>query len=159
MQIPPPARVELRVAGQDFRVKRRQGDVVVGQRQAAIGGKKAIRRLIKLRVEAIRFLRNFHVQSCGDCSPLARGMTAELMPRANPPLRAVVTTLPTLLPLVTPPAVPTPQLAVARQIVASVSTPEPLPAPAARGVTVPRDDVEPLTADLRRLHVTVSRSS
>ncbi len=87
----------------------------------------------------------------------AQEVTAELMPRAEPPLRTVVTALPAPLPLVTSPAVPTPQSATAGQIVASVSTPEPLPLGGAREVAAPRDDVEPLTADLRRLHVTVSR--
>ncbi len=87
----------------------------------------------------------------------AQEVTAELLPRSEPPLRAVVTALPSPLPLVMSPEVAAPQAAMAGQIVASVSTPEPPPAPAAREVAAPRADIEPLTADLRRLHVTVSR--
>ncbi len=87
----------------------------------------------------------------------AQEVTAELMPRVDPPLRAVVTALAAPLPMVTPMAVAIPPAAMSGQIVASVSTPEPLPTPAAREGAVPRDDVEPMTADLRRLHVTVTR--
>ena len=44
-------RVELRVAGQDFRVKRRQRDVVVGQPDVAVGREEGVRRLVELGIE------------------------------------------------------------------------------------------------------------
>jgi HNH endonuclease len=87
----------------------------------------------------------------------AKEVVAELQPRTVVPRREVVTAL--------APAevrgaelqtseVPGPGRAVAAQ--AALAPPEPLrPAPAA--TTCPGDEVDPLTADLRRLHVTVSR--
>ena len=100
----------------------------------------------------------------------AREVVAELQPRAAPPLRVVVTSLaPSLLTL-------GPPRATAPARLASVSGPSTCSlAPAhldtdpeslltseeelthpARGFP-PRDETEPLTAELRRLHITVSR--
>jgi hypothetical protein len=93
----------------------------------------------------------------------AREVVAELMPREAPPLRAVVTSVAR--------AVPTPVPAFAQASKAShaplelqplntdpasLLTSEGAPTHPARD-DAPRDDVEPLTADLRRLHVTVSK--
>jgi hypothetical protein len=92
----------------------------------------------------------------------AKEVTAELLPRESPPLRAVVTGL--VRPVPVQPVPPPLDLSVA------ITWPEPpgaSPEPlafrtsetgSARPARVePRDDVEPITADLRRLHVTVSR--
>jgi HNH endonuclease len=96
----------------------------------------------------------------------AAEVTAALLPLEQPPLRAVVTDLRSERRLVMVEAVaaasPSPPAAgvvlapgVTRTL-GAVLTSEPNPTHPAR-VVAPRDDVEPLTADLRRLHVTVSR--
>jgi hypothetical protein len=106
----------------------------------------------------------------GISSREAKEVVAELQPREAPPLRAVVTTM--------PPAISRPSsaiLASARRSAeselrmdwpqrdapddtdpASFRAPEMEMTHPAR-VAAPRNDVEPLTADLRRLHITVSR--
>ncbi len=80
----------------------------------------------------------------------ARAVAAELAPESAPPRRTVVTLLPAL-----PAAHAAPSAETASQ---TVQPDEPLrpdaaPAPAAP----PRPEAVPLTADLRRLHVTVSK--
>jgi 5-methylcytosine-specific restriction endonuclease McrA len=96
----------------------------------------------------------------------AREVTAELAPRQELPARDLVTRLEPdrRLQLVAPPVpapvrlpMPTPT-ATASSTGESVQTSGLSPAHPAR-IAAPstRDDVEPLTADLRRLHVTVSR--
>jgi hypothetical protein len=94
--------------------------------------------------------------------------TAALQPRAQPPLRTVVTLLePERRSVATTEAPAGPAVALAllpdpvepsapTRTLGAVLTPEPPLTQPGRGVA-PRDDVEPLTADLRRLHVTVSR--
>jgi hypothetical protein len=99
----------------------------------------------------------------------AREVVAELQPRAAPPLRAVVTSLaPTLLtpglPGATPPArltsSPSPSTGSLSRVFLDtdseslLTSEEELTHPA-RGLSL-RDAAEPLTADLRRLHITVS---
>jgi len=104
----------------------------------------------------------------------AQEVVAELQPRANPPLRAVVTSVagscldagPTVATLARPVALPGPSASSASRAATTSTDPgslltseEELTHPA-RGAALrdaPRDGVEPLTADLRRLHVTVSR--
>jgi hypothetical protein len=104
----------------------------------------------------------------------AQEVVAELQPRANPPLRAVVTAVagtcldagPTEAALASPVALPGPAAGSASLAAATSTDPgslltseEELTHPA-RGAALrdaPRDVVEPLTADHRRLHVTVSR--
>jgi hypothetical protein len=94
-------------------------------------------------------------------------VTAALLPREQPPLRTMVTQLEreqraaaaaahagpavafALLPAPVEPPVPI-------RTVGAVLAPEPTSTQRARGMA-PRDDIEPLTADLRRLHITVSR--
>jgi hypothetical protein len=107
--------------------------------------------------------RYFHLSSRE-----AAEVTAALQPREQPPVRTVVSLLdpvqrpaptdrvpaelvgaPVLLP---PPA----ELSGGERTLGAVLAPEPTWTHPARGVT-PRDDVEPLSADLRRLHITVSR--
>jgi len=73
----------------------------------------------------------------------ARAVAVELCPREVVPRREVVTA-----PIVQPVEPCTP---LAPPVLAASASPAPTPAPAARPA------VEPLTADLRRLHVTVSR--
>ena len=98
----------------------------------------------------------------------AAEVTAELHPRERPPLRTVVSMLAPgqhsmakatvtedpadALNLLPAPAEPSGE----ERTVSVVRAPEPLLTQPARDVTS-RDDVEPLTADLRRLHITVSR--
>ena len=109
----------------------------------------------------------------------AKEVTAEMLPVAAPPLRTVVTSLPAeagpILPLVAPlvPVVEaagsavTPVLGL-HQLIPSSGFPENLPhansgvpgvapAPAAPPAQPAPFDVEPLTAELRRLHLTVSK--
>jgi HNH endonuclease len=92
----------------------------------------------------------------------AAEVTAALLPRVQPPLRTVVTGLepgPAFAATVAVPPAPAAVGAVplpATRTKGAVLTSEPAPPHPAR-VATPRDDVEPLTADLRRLHVTVSR--
>ena len=79
----------------------------------------------------------------------AREVVAELAPRPVAPVRVVVTQLaPTAAVLTSEPAMP-----LAPVEPAAPDSPTPTPIPSAP----PRPAVEPLTADLRRLHVTVSR--
>jgi hypothetical protein len=105
----------------------------------------------------------------------AAEVTVELQPRAHPPLRTVVTNLEMDRPAGG--LAPSPRAEAAMLVgdeamtrtVGGVLTSEPTQSPSgsppgaeARAGTPPRievsrDDVEPLTADLRRLHVTVSR--
>ncbi len=99
----------------------------------------------------------------GCSSKEAREIVAELVPAVSPPVRAVVTAV--AAPRVIPTervvevaahaelrALPEPRDAVTE----SVQSTEPILTHPTR-VHGHRDDVEPLTADLRRLHVTVSR--
>jgi hypothetical protein len=105
----------------------------------------------------------------------AQEVVAELQPRANPPLRAVVTSVSISLrnaepaeatPHSRPTALLGPSASVASPAATTSTDPgslltseEELTHPA-RGAALrdpPRAGVEPLTADLRRLHVTVSR--
>ena len=95
----------------------------------------------------------------------AQEVTAELAPRQDPPTRDLVTRVERdrVLQLVEPPA-PAPERlaatppATATPAGASFQTFGLLPAQPARLSASPaRDDVEPLTADLCRFHVTVSR--
>jgi hypothetical protein len=94
----------------------------------------------------------------------AAEVTAALLPREQPPLRTVVTDLASerrsvMVVPVAPasPGAPAGVLAqTATRTFGAVLTSEPILNHPAR-VAAPRDDVEPLTADLRRLHVTVSR--
>ncbi len=83
----------------------------------------------------------------------AQEVTAELMPRADPPQRSVVTSL--------PPAPSSVSLQLTAALQAPTATPMAEPVLTserpARDVAAPRADVEPLTADLRRLHVTVTK--
>ncbi len=81
----------------------------------------------------------------------AQEVTAELMPRADPPRRSVVTAVPPAPSSVSLRLTPVPQVAIASPMAQPVLTSE-LPNRA-----VPRDDIEPLTADLRRLHFTVTK--
>ena len=114
----------------------------------------------------------------GISSREAKEIVAELLPREAPPLRSVVTsaapavlrfepalvaasvTLAFPLPTAAPPTAPSADWPVSAKI--SDTDPESFRAPEmkmtqpVRGVAS-RDDVEPLTADLRRLHVTVNR--
>ena len=55
--------VELRVARQDFRIQRRQRDVVIRQADFAVRGEKGIRRLVEGIVE-IGIARCCHVRKC-----------------------------------------------------------------------------------------------
>jgi len=113
----------------------------------------------------------------GCSSREAKEVAAALDPRPDPPQRAVVTTLPAVAPTLLderprptllelapcPPPPPTefpattasartdPAMAIPE--VAEVQSTEPRPA---RPASAPRTEVEPLTAELRRLHVTVS---
>ncbi len=102
----------------------------------------------------------------------AQEVTAELAPRQDPPTRDLVTRVemgrvawlvepsspePAHSPMASPSVTATPAVTAA-PAGESVQTFGLLPAPPARTSAPPtRDDVEPLTADLRRLHVTVSR--
>jgi hypothetical protein len=114
----------------------------------------------------------------GISSREAKEIVAELQPRDMPPLRSVVTSLALVPPLhepaQAPSAVSTGMAFIppatretlkddgSSEMVSTNTDPESLRAPEAkltqpaRGVT-PRDDVEPLTVDLRRLHITVGR--
>jgi hypothetical protein len=99
----------------------------------------------------------------------AREVVAELQPRAAPPLRAVVTSLPPPFPtLGLPQATRTerPATLPGQPICSLSSAPdtdsrllltseEEMTHPAR--AAVPRDEVEPITAELRRVHMTVSR--
>ncbi|HEY6098450.1 MAG TPA: hypothetical protein VIW03_03410, partial [Anaeromyxobacter sp.] len=81
----------------------------------------------------------------------AKAITAELQPVPAPPVRAVVTALPAAAsaPPAAPAPVPEPALhpdEVGRPVEAAPRTARP-----------PRTEVEPLTAERSRLHVTVSR--
>jgi hypothetical protein len=105
----------------------------------------------------------------------AAEVTVELQPRAHPPLRTVVTCLEPSRPAGDLAASPRPQAALVlggrptTRTEGAVPTSEPTQGPCgpASGaeapstspprVEAPRGDVEPLTADLRRLHITVSR--
>ena len=100
----------------------------------------------------------------------AREVVAELQPRESPPLRTVVTSLaqPLLtfglaraMPLARLASLPGPSTCSSPPVSLdtdseSLLTSEGRLTHPARGLT-PRDDVEPLTAELRRLHITVSR--
>ncbi len=57
-------RAELRVAREDFRIKRRQRDVVEGQAQFVVCGEKVFRRLVE-RVVKVGIARCCHVRKCG----------------------------------------------------------------------------------------------
>jgi hypothetical protein len=81
----------------------------------------------------------------GCSSREAREVAAALAPRQDPPRREVVTALPAVLPITLPPPIPAAP--------AQVQSTEP---PLRRAAPPPRAEVEPLTADLRRLHLTVS---
>jgi hypothetical protein len=94
----------------------------------------------------------------------AQEVTAELAPRPAPPVRELVTRLETdhsLLPVAQAAAwlEPVPSLPVSPSLTGeSVQTFGLLMPSRARPAPPPRrDDIEPLTADLRRLHITVSR--
>jgi hypothetical protein len=80
----------------------------------------------------------------------AKAVAAELAPEPSPPRRAVVTPLPAL-----PAAQAAPSVETTSQMVHPDEPlrPDAAPAPAAP----PRPEAVPLTADLRRLHVTVSK--
>ena len=54
--------VELRVAREDFGIKRGQRDVVVGQREVGVRREKHIRRLVELGIEVLGLC--WHVQEC-----------------------------------------------------------------------------------------------
>jgi hypothetical protein len=98
----------------------------------------------------------------------AADVTADLQPREQPPLRIVVSMLaPNQRSVDSVPvaADPVDALVLLRapagpsgwdRTLSAVRAPEPLLTQPARVVTS-RDDVEPLTSDLRRLHITVSR--
>jgi hypothetical protein len=92
----------------------------------------------------------------------AAEVTAALQPREQPPLRALVTGLEPGRRVVESSGAPAAPAAavlpgpVAPRTLGAVLTSELAPAHPARDAA-PRDDVEPLTADLRRHHVTVSR--
>ncbi len=95
----------------------------------------------------------------GSSAREAKELVAELLPREAPPVKTVVTGLERREPAPQPPL----SLQSARPE-ASASTPAPISLWAPEmGTTHPawvtgrRDEVEPLTAELRRLHVTVSR--
>jgi hypothetical protein len=98
----------------------------------------------------------------GRSSREAREVAAALAPRAEVPRREVVTVLPArpapAVESASPPSVPGPALtleAAAAPQAASLRAREVGPTHPARAL--PRDEAEPLDADLRRLHVTVSR--
>ncbi len=93
----------------------------------------------------------------------AREVVAELIPRETPPLRALVTavdrpgTRPGLPLALATPHSPTPAEASRADTYAGLLlTSEVTPTHPARDAAR-RDDVEPLTAELRRLHITVDR--
>ncbi len=89
----------------------------------------------------------------------AREVVAELLPRDVPPLRAVVTSMnkPATIPGLTLAPAPSPSEASrAEAYSGSLLTSEVTPTHPARDAAR-RDDVEPLTAELRRLHITVDR--
>jgi hypothetical protein len=99
----------------------------------------------------------------GCSSQEAKEVVAALMPLASPPVRAVVTAVtvpkaatpePTMVVAAASTVTPATSAAVIADVELVQST-EPTAHPA-RGVA-PRAEVEPLTADLRRLHMTVSR--
>jgi hypothetical protein len=54
--------VELRVAREDFRVKRRERDVVKGQTEAGVSRKEGIRLLVKPGIETVRIFDCCHVR-------------------------------------------------------------------------------------------------
>jgi hypothetical protein len=92
----------------------------------------------------------------------AKEVTAELLPAATPPLREVVTVVQAHAPVLAlslPPAISIPpsrgspaNLPHANSIVPGVA-----PAPSTSPAQSATFDVEPLTAELRRLHLTVSK--
>ena len=98
----------------------------------------------------------------------AAELAAELLPRTNPPGREVVTSVPAPPAWVAVPAPAAPTLLLAPRVTLP-DAPADEPSPPAPGplhtyeVDAPRPErprapaVEPLTADLRRLHLTVSR--
>ena len=55
--------VELRVARENFRIQRRQRDVVERQADVAVGREKFIRRLVE-RIVEIGIARRCHVRKC-----------------------------------------------------------------------------------------------
>jgi len=134
-----------------------------GLESSAVG---ELARVLKPENEAAVLPRYF-----GCSSREAREVSAALLPAPAPPVREVVTRLPvgtgaaTRTAVGLPLALATPLAsapgAVARAEVAgspqdgAVRAHEPLPAPPAR-VAPQASTVEPLTADLRRLHLTVS---
>jgi len=102
----------------------------------------------------------------GCSSREAREVAAALAPREAPPVRTVITTVMAQPPLsITRPGEA--QVPAAAPIPATVQSTEPLQAAHGKGpigdpaprlvLASPRAEVEPLTADLRRLHLTVSR--
>jgi hypothetical protein len=87
----------------------------------------------------------------------AREIVAELIPREAPPLRALVTAVDRAATSLGPPHSPTPtEASRAATYSGLLLTSEVTPTHPARDAAR-RDDVEPLTAELRRLHVTVDR--
>jgi hypothetical protein len=92
----------------------------------------------------------------------AAEVTAALLPREQPPIRTVVTTLWPDQGSMERAGAPEEMVVAATaggaaRTPGTVLTSEPTSVQPARGSS-PREDVEPLTADLRRLHVTVSRA-
>jgi hypothetical protein len=92
-----------------------------------------------------------------------REVVVELVPRERPPLRAVVTSMerhamgpePTLAMALAPWPVPSDMSQADADSELLLTSEEEMTHPVR--VATPRDDVEPLTGDLRRLHITVSR--
>ena len=92
----------------------------------------------------------------------AKEVTAEILPMDAPPLRDVVTVVqaaaPTLaLSLRAVDSTPLSRGSAPNHTAANASVPDVAPAPAARPAQPASFEVEPLTADLRRLHLTVSK--
>ncbi len=98
----------------------------------------------------------------GCSSQEAKEVVAELVPMASPPVRPVVTAVVSpRLPVPERPVEPQAALVAAPSdmplaVTGQVQSTEPLLTHPARA-SASRDDVEPLTADLRRLHVTVTK--
>src|SRR5262245_22277962 len=57
-------RVELRFPRENLRIERGQRDVIERQADVIIGREESIRRLVKLRIEAVRLFGCYHVGKC-----------------------------------------------------------------------------------------------
>ena len=78
--------IQLRVAGQDFRVKRRECDVVVGQPNTTVSREKGVRRFIKLGIEAVGFFGRWHVRTCQTRTALGKPKRANGRHGIVPPI-------------------------------------------------------------------------